>query len=66
MSDAQVAKELYELFSLIFGLAILAMVGWGLHVFADMRAMNAYRKALHSSSDAMARAGDEIKNQRNA
>lgn len=64
MSDAQIAKELYELFSLIFGIAILAMIGWGFHVWADMRAMNEYRKSINRSSDALSNAADELKSQR--
>ena len=64
MSDAQIAKELYELFSLIFGIAILAMIGWGLHVWADMRAMNEYRKSINRSSDTLSQAADELKSQR--
>lgn len=64
MSEAQVAKELYELVSLIFGIAILAMIGWGLHVWADMRAMNEYRKSVNRSSDALSKAADELKTQR--
>lgn len=64
MSDAQIAKELYELFSLIFGIAVLAMIGWGVHVWADMRAMNEYRKSINRSSDALSNAADELKSQR--